>query len=344
TAEELVSTQTEMLKTLGELEVESREIERLSDVTRSGAVAQKTLIERQYTRERLQVMLAAQKEALRLQGLSERQIDAIESTRRLLRDLRIVAPSPDRHEHEELQLTQIDIVPTAFEFPEDDEPLFKPAADPTLILQDLRVHKGEIIPAGATLAVISDLSELFIEGRAFEQDAELLTAAASNNWQVTAVLERAGRAPEIIRDLELLYSASEIDVDSRTLRFYVRLPNEVTRNVPSPNGHQYIEWRYRPGQRLQLRVPVEEWADQIVLPIEAVALEGADAYVFQELDGHFHRVPVQIVYRDQASAVIKHDGSISPGDIVARRGAHQMQMVLKNKSGGGVDPHAGHSH
>jgi hypothetical protein len=33
-----------------------------------------------------------------------------------------------------------------------------------------------------------------------------------------------------------------------------------------------------------------------------------------------------------------------PGDVVAQRGAHQMQMALKNKSGGGVDPHAGHNH
>jgi len=29
---------------------------------------------------------------------------------------------------------------------------------------------------------------------------------------------------------------------------------------------------------------------------------------------------------------------------VARTGAHQMLMALKNKSGGGVDPHAGHNH
>jgi hypothetical protein len=51
-----------------------------------------------------------------------------------------------------------------------------------------------------------------------------------------------------------------------------------------------------------------------------------------------------VIYRDQAYAVIKNDGSVFPGDIVAQRGAHQLQMALKNKSGGGADPHAGHNH
>src|SRR5690606_585071 len=47
THEDLVSAQTEFLKTLGELDVEQREIERLSDVTTSGAVAGTVLLERQ---------------------------------------------------------------------------------------------------------------------------------------------------------------------------------------------------------------------------------------------------------------------------------------------------------
>jgi hypothetical protein len=133
-------------------------------------------------------------------------------------------------------------------------------------------------------------------------------------------------------------------VQSRTLPFYVRLPNQLTRDVPSPNGLRFIEWKYRPGQRLQLRVPVEEWQQQIVFPVDAIAQEGAEAFVFQQNGNHFDRVPVHVIYRDQAYAVIKNDGSVFPGDIVAQRGAHQLQMALKNKSGGGADPHAGHNH
>ena len=50
TAAELVATQTGLLKTVGELDVENREIARLSKVTEAGAISQKTLLERQYAR------------------------------------------------------------------------------------------------------------------------------------------------------------------------------------------------------------------------------------------------------------------------------------------------------
>jgi hypothetical protein len=93
-----------------------------------------------------------------------------------------------------------------------------------------------------------------------------------------------------------------------------------------------------------LQVPVESWSDQIVLPIDAVVREGVDSFVFQQNGDHFDRIAVHEKYRDQTSVVIENDGAIYPGDVVALRGAHQMQMALKNKAGGGIDPHAGHSH
>lgn len=351
TADELVSTQTELLKTIGELDVEGREIARLEEVTKSGAVSQKTLLERQYARDKLEVLLAAQKEALHLQGLSDRQIQDIIEHRRLLRDLQIRVPTPDQHDEDELELAvrpvsqvrHIDDESVAV----NDRPKENVAADHAatpLILQDVLVSKGERVQAGANLAVLTDLSELYVEGRAFEQDSRLLATAAINNWKVTAVFDEAGQQSEQVPGLDYLYSASDVEIQSRTLAFYVRLPNQLIREVPSPNGLRFIEWKYRTGQRLQLRVPVEEWQQQIVLPVDAVAQEGAEAFVFQQNGNHFDRVPVHVIYRDATYAVLKNDGSIFPGDVVARRGAHQLQMALKNKSGGGADPHAGHNH
>ena len=95
---------------------------------------------------------------------------------------------------------------------------------------------------------------------------------------------------------------------------------------------------------MQLRVPVEEWPDQIVLPIEALAREGAECFVFEQNDDHFDRVSVHVKYKDQYQVIIENDGALHPGDQIAMKGAHQMQMALKNKSGGAPDPHAGHSH
>jgi multidrug efflux pump subunit AcrA (membrane-fusion protein) len=110
------------------------------------------------------------------------------------------------------------------------------------------------------------------------------------------------------------------------------------------NGQRFINWRFKPGQRTQLRVPVEEWTERIVLPAEAVAQDGAETYVFQQNGDHFDRRPVQVEYRDLTAVVIARDGSLFPGERVALSGAQQMLMALKNKSGGGIDPHAGHTH
>ena len=178
---------------------------------------------------------------------------------------------------------------------------------------------------------------------AFEQDVSQLRQASAEEWTVDAIFQQPGDKTEVLEDLDIAYLANQVDADSRTLRFYVRLPNTVTKDRRA-DGNRFVEWKYLPGQRLQLRVPVEQWPDQIVLPINAVASEGAEYFVFQQNGDHFDRVPVHVKFKDQYSAVIENDGSLFAGDVVAMRGAHQMQMALKNKSGGGVDPHAGHNH
>lgn len=357
TAEELVATQTDLLRTAGELDVEQREVARLQQAAESGAVPQKALLERQYAAEKLEVLLNVRREALRLHGLSERQIDDIITQRKLLRDLQILAPRRDSHEDDELQLSGARVIPVAWRSRRDEavhlpeDPSVEThshssdvSADVPLILQEVLVHKGETVAAGTTLAVLADHSELYIEGRAFEQDTELLRRSAQEHRKVDAVIPGAGESEERVAGLDLVYAASEIDEDARTLSFFVRLPNHVTREVPSPNGQRFLEWKYRPGQRLQLLLPVEEWADQIVLPVEAVAQEGAESYVFRQNGRRFRQIPVHVKFRDSAHVVIAADGQVAPRDLVALRSAHQMQMALRNKSGGGIDPHAGHNH
>ena len=360
TAAELVSTQTGLLRTVGDLDVENREIARLSKATEAGAISQKTLLERQYAKEKLEVLMNAQREALRLQGLSERQIDDIAKNQKLLRDLQIVAPGRDSHDDEEFRLSGTEVKPVSLsgfqerpraaegtstdEHASHDSTHSADGSNVPLILESVLVHKGETVAAGATLGILADYSELYIEGRAFEQDVDLLSQIVQQNWKITAVFEGAANSAKRVEDLDLVYSASVIDPEARSLSFYVRLPNEVAREIPSPNGQRFLNWKYRPGQRLQLLVPVEEWENQIVLPVEAIAREGAESFVFQQNGDHFDRVSIRVAYRDSSHVVVGNDGSIFPGDVIALRGAHQMQMALKNKSGGGVDPHAGHNH
>jgi multidrug efflux pump subunit AcrA (membrane-fusion protein) len=351
THEDLVQTQTEFLRTLGELDVELKEIARLQDAVTSGALAGKTLLERTYARDKLEAILKAQREALKLHGLSEEQVRSIETERHLLRELQIVAPARDEHpEEEELKLSTTPVQTASFATgdPHDHENSHQDAhaaaEHPPLIIQELNVHKGQVVAAGQTLCVLADYSQLYIEGRAFEHDAPLIAQAVERGWTPSAVFGDAERAGNVVEGLPLVFLANEVDVESRTLQFYVHLKNEIVRDVTDEEGRRFVAWRYRPGQRLELRVPVEAWSDQLVLPVDAVAMEGADYFVFQENGDHFDRVPVHVKHRDRHWVVIANDGSLFAGDVVAWRGAHQMQMALKNKAGGGVDPHAGHNH
>ena len=342
THEDLVRAQTEFVKTLGELDVERREIARLSKLN-SGAVAGKVLLERKYSRDKLTALLQAQREALRLHGLSSQQVDQIATNRRLLQELRIVAPSTDDHDHDELQLSKVAVRTVAFTSLMQDNENANVATNRPMILQQLDVHKGQSVMAGETLCVLADYSELFIEGLAFEQDVRRLRRAAQNEWPVQAIFQTGDAETDVLDGMEIAYLASRVDTSSRTLHFYVRLSNELASDRVA-NGNRFVGWKYLPGQRLQLRVPVEQWERQIVLPVDAVAREGAEYFVFQQNGDHFDRVSVHVKHKDQISVVIENDGSLFPGDVVAMRGAHQMQMALKNKSGGAVDPHAGHQH
>ncbi|MDA0834607.1 MAG: efflux RND transporter periplasmic adaptor subunit [Planctomycetota bacterium] len=340
THEDLVNAQTEFLKTLGELEVEKRELARLESITQSGAVAGIKLLERQYAMEKLEAIRNAQREALRLHGLSDRQVDGIAIERKLLRDLQIVAPDIDEHhENEELHLSGTDITPVTFQ---QKLPAIDKEVRP-LVIDQLHVLKGQSVSAGETLCSLADFQRLYIEGRAFEQDSAAIAHAWENNWEVTALFPGEG-GEQIVDGLKLAYTSNSVDPDSRTLSFYVDFDNEIVRDSTNHDNQRFISWQYRPGQRLQLLVPIEEWPDEIVLPVDAVIKDGADWHVFRENGEHFDRVPVHVKHRGQNQIVIANDGSIFPGDVIAMKSAHQMQMAIKNQGGGAIDPHAGHSH
>lgn len=345
TYEDLVETQTAYLKTISELQVEEREIARLEQATQTGAISGKSLLERRYAKEKLEAFARSQREALRMHGLSDRQVEAIGTDGKLLRDLKVVAPDVDVHDHsEELRLSQNPVRPVSFtQTPPPSLPAINDHEHSPLVIDELQVHKGQAIMSGEKLCALSDYSQLFIEGKAFENDITAITEAAKRGWPVDAVISGSS-GQETIRGLKLAFVSNAIDPESRTLSMFVELPNVVVRDETNAEGQRFLSWKYRLGQRMELRVPIEEWEKQIVLPVEAVVKDGADWFVFRQNGKTFTRVPVHVRYRDQNSAVIANDGSVYLGEVVALKAAHQMQMAIKNKSGGGADPHAGHKH
>jgi membrane fusion protein, heavy metal efflux system len=346
THEELVNSQKEFLKSVGDLEVELKELARIESASQSGALPGKMLLERQYAVAKLKASLTSQREALRLHGLSVSQVDRIEQERRLLTELRIYAPLRDGHVHDgELQLSGgSQVRPVIYTTAIAGEQPFDPPADElVLVMKSLKVHVGDTVSTGDQLCVLADYSELYLEGQAFETDAAAIADAKAKNWRATAVFERAG-SEQRLTDLEIAFLASEIDPAARTLPFFVTLKNELLDDSKKESERRFVTWRFRPGQRMQLQVPVEKWKDQLVLPVAAVVKEGPDSFVFEQNGEQFDRIAVHERYRDRNSVVVASDGTLFPGDVVALKGAHQMQLAIKNKAGGGVDPHAGHSH
>jgi multidrug efflux pump subunit AcrA (membrane-fusion protein) len=317
THEEIVAAQGEFLKTVSELDVSEREVRRLEAIASEG-IAGRTFLERKYEQEKQQGVLQAQREALLLHGLSAEQVDAIARDRKLLQGLTVYAPSAETSGAG------------------DEEAIWQ--------IQSLEVNAGQHVSAGETLAVLADYRTLFIQGTAFEQDTQEIQNALDQGWPASAVIEGGQADREELTGLKLVYTSGRVDPESRTFHFYVQLTNELLRDATTTEGHRFVDWRFKPGQRVELRVPVETWENCLVLPVGAVARDGVESYVFQANGDSFERRPVHEKFRDTAWVVVANDGSIFPGDYVAMSGAQQLQIALKNKSGGAVDPHAGHNH
>ena len=319
--EELVQAQGDFLRVAEELDVIEREIKRLEKIAVDGGIAGRQVLERQYEQQNKQAVLRAQHQALLLHGLSEEQVNKILSERTLLRTLMVTVPEPQ---------------PTV---PKGASP-----APMTYEIQELKVERGQSVAAGDTMAVLTDHATLFVEGNAFDKDVHSINQTVENAWVVDAVIETDNAPPQVIRGLPILYVAGKVDPETRTFQFYVPLANALLRDVKSPEGNRFLTWRYKPGQRVQVTVPVEQWKDRIVLPVDAIAQSGIETYVFTPNGNHFDRKSVHVEYRDRFSVVVANDGSLFPGDAVVLTGAQQMQLALKNKSGGAPDPHAGHNH
>jgi hypothetical protein len=190
---------------------------------------------------------------------------------------------------------------------------------------------------------LADHCELLIEGTAFEADTPHLRAAVEANTPVSADVLISTRREQAVNGLKLLYLADTVDRASRAQHFYVRLPNKIVSDRRE-GSHRYLQWQFNPGQRVELSLPVEHFTDRLVVPAKSVVTDGAESYVYRQGGDSFERVPVHVEHRDKKSAVIKNDGAVFPGDVIAANGAFQIHLALKNKSGGGIDPHAGHNH
>jgi membrane fusion protein, heavy metal efflux system len=321
---EIVQTsQSELFKNSREMQIVKEQLERLK--SSQGAVAGQVIIDKEQQLRRLQAVAEALRQELATRGLTREQIDKVDAGE-FVREISVVAPPPIKG--------QLPI------------PSNGGSAPPfTYEMQELKVNLGDQVQAGQTLAVLSNHSSLLVEGHAFRADGGLVERAAREAYPVSVefVQDSPGDWAAEPPVLTISHLANTVDPTTRTTSFFLPLANQG--RTFQRGGKSVMIWRYRPGQRVKLRVPVEKMADVIVLPPEAVTFDGPEAFVFRQNGDVFQRVGVHVRYADATAVVVANDGQIGPGMFVAQSGAAALNRAVKaaqtGAAGGG---HHGHDH
>ncbi len=326
-SESFQTSQREFFKSAKDREIAQEHIDRLSAVAQSGGVPAKTLIELRDEIRRHDVSINAYRQDLQIRGLTPEQIDSI-SNGKLVSEVVVRVPA---------QQNKAEEPPVAGASLDDQQHL------PVFEIQDVAVELGNQVQAGERLCTLSHHQSLFIEGRGFRQELPLLQTAAANSLPIRVELvddaESDWRSP--IPPVVIHHISNTLDEKNRTVSFFLPLENQ--HRTYERDGQTLYLWRFRPGQRVRLRVDVEQLENVFVLPAAAVVREGPESYVFRHNGDLFDRKPVHVLYQTREEIVVANDGSVPPGIYVAQSGAVQINRVLKSQGGSapaGVHVHA----
>ncbi len=325
-SEYLQNTQSELFKATRETQLIKEERQRLEVLARGGTIAESRLIELDQRIRRQEGFIQSYRQDLLTRGLAPDQIDQI-AEGRFVSLIDVVAPPP-------LETTAAS--DESAEPPAAAEPASAAADELVYEVQELNVDLGQQVQAGQLLSVLSNHRVLYIEGHAFKQEAPSLERAAQHAWpiQVEFAEDDSRHWPPLEQTFEIRHLANTIDTASRTFDFFIPLRNQ-SRDYEKDN-QTFVVWRFRPGQRVRLYVPVEELENVIVLPAAAVVREGPEAYVFRQNGDLFNRLPVQILHEDRLHAVLANDGSVTPGVYLAQSSAASLNRVLKAQAASGI--------
>jgi len=310
------TAQAELHKTARDIELAREQKSRLTEAGVREVVPGSRIIELENQLRRLEATASGLRQELHTRGLSPRQIE-LASQGTFATEIEVVAP------------------PTVAQGP-GNGPEKRAAATPALEMQELKADLGQQVEAGQALCLLADHHQLYIEGRGFRQEIRLVERAAREGWDVEVeFLEETDAGwPALEQRFQVRQISNSLDRESRTFTFYIPLANSAREYVQ--NGRTFRAWRFRPGQRLRLRLRVEKIDNVFVVPAEAVVREGPEAYVFHEKGDAYYRVPVHVLHEDRRQVVIApgpDDEGLKPGNRIADRGALQLNRVLKSKGG-----------
>jgi hypothetical protein len=316
TSESLHESQRELFKAAREIEIAREQRQRLEPLAQEGAVAKARLTEIDNQIQRLDAHWQAYRQDLTARGLSADQIDAV-AKGGFVTEATVRAPGEQALEREGDDLAA-----------SGEEEQF-PLPEFRFEFHDLAVSLGQQAEAGQVLCHLTDHRTLLIEGRGFKEDMPLVQQAAKDGLGIELEFEERQGVPwpPAPQTLRIHHVENTIDTDTRTFGFHLVLENQW--QTYEQQGHTGILWRFRPGDRLRLKVAVERLENVFVLPQAAVVREGPEAYVFGQNGDLFDRRPVHVLAEDRTSVVIANDGSLRPGAYVAQNAAASLNRALK---------------
>lgn len=323
-SEYLQNTQSELFKASRENVLLAEQKKRLEGLARDGAIAEVKLIDLENQTRRQNTLIQSYRQDLLTRGFSSTQIDGV-AEGRFVSTIDVAAPP------------HIMDINAAGDVNADSLKLVKGTKDgPTYELQELKVELGQQVQAGQLLSVLANHRALFLEGHAFKNEATFLENAIREKRSVKVEFAEDDQAhwPDAVQKFEIRHLANTIDSVSRTFDFFIPLTNQS--RTYDKDGRTFVVWRFRPGQRVRLHVPVEEFKDALVLPAGAVVREGPEAYVFIQNGDLFRRAAVHVLHEDRFKIAIADDGAVSPGLYVAQSSAATLNRVLKAQVASGV--------
>ncbi len=229
------------------------------------------LIELDNQAKRQTAAIQGYRQDLLTRGLTPPQIDAV-AEGRFVSTIEVVAPPP--------------------RFLSNNQDATTTYPSPRYEVQELRVDLGQQVQAGQLLSMLSNHQDLYIEGSAFKRESTLLAKVAENSWPVQAEFSDDDGSPwqDIGTPLTIRHLANSLDLQSRTLSFFVPLENQ-SRSYEK-DGQVFAVWRFRPGQRVRLHIPVEEMQNVLVLPARLLSEKDLKHMCFSKTEtssSHFRK-------------------------------------------------------
>ncbi|MDA7909351.1 efflux RND transporter periplasmic adaptor subunit, partial [bacterium] len=220
-------------------------------------------------------------------------------------------------------------------------------------VESIQALEGTNQAFGSSLCELTYHDDLLIEGLAYESDIDKISSANETGLNFTAQFGE-GKTMESRDKLKLFKIENHVDSQSQTYPIFVEIKNEIVGKTTDENNRNYVNWKFKPGQRAHLEFPIETWKDQVVVPLGAIAREGPETFVFLKISHthegpegtthEFQKVPVKVLHTDKYYAVLARSIKLDPLENYALDQAYKLNLALKQAAGGSGGAHAGHDH